>query len=105
MNCLRRNVLLLMFLACLGLAGQAQDEPRQPHVGRVLDWSYHHVTVSGGLTDDNLDAARSEPRILFHLAERNLVRTGDDAVPVSSGSARPRERACGPAPRPPPQKG
>jgi hypothetical protein len=36
-------------LAGQGLAGQAQEQPRQQHVGRVLDWSYHHVILSGGL--------------------------------------------------------
>ena len=60
---------------CLGLAAaQAQDQPRQQHVGRVLDWSYHHVILSGGLPAADLNRAKAEPRILFRLAERNLPR-------------------------------
>lgn len=70
----RYAVLCLSLLGCLGLAGQAQDEPREQHVGRVQDWSYHHVVLSGGLPAADLNRARTEPRILFHLAERNLPR-------------------------------
>ncbi len=44
----------------------------EEHVGRVVDWSYHHIVVSGPISTANLDRARREPRILFHLAERNL---------------------------------
>jgi hypothetical protein len=77
MNFIRHNVLLCILLACLGLAADAQDQPRHQHVGRVLDWSYRHIMVSGGLNDGNLQAAKVEPRILFHLAERNLVPAGD----------------------------
>jgi hypothetical protein len=61
-----------MFLACLGRIGQAQEQPPQQHVGRVLDWSYRHVTLSGGLLAADLDRAKVEPRMLFHLVERNL---------------------------------
>lgn len=78
--------LLVSFAVC----GQAQvnhaqndqmdDQPRQQHVGRVMDWSYHHMVLSGGLAAADLDRARTEPRILFRLAERNLART-----PVRSG--------------------
>ena len=70
----RRAVLCWLLVACLGLVGQAQDEPRPQHVGRVLDWSYHHVTLSGGLPGADLERARTEPRILFRLAERNPPR-------------------------------
>ena len=61
-------------LASLSVFGQAQsqDQVRQQHVGRVLDWSYHHVVLSGGLPAADLKRAKAEPRILFHLAERNL---------------------------------
>jgi hypothetical protein len=69
----RYGRLLSGFLfASLGVSGQAQDQPRQQHVGRVQDWSYHHVILSGGLPTADLNQARSEPRILFRLAERNL---------------------------------
>ena len=62
-------------VAWLALAlAQAQEEPRQQHVGRVQDWSYHHVTLSGGLPAADLEKAKTEPRILFRLAERNLLR-------------------------------
>lgn len=70
----RYVVLCLAFVACLNLAGRAQDESRPQHVGRVLDWSYRHVTLSGGLPAADLSRARFEPRILYHLAERNLPR-------------------------------
>jgi hypothetical protein len=70
---LRRHILLsVVFLACLGSAGQAQDQLPPQHVGRVLDWSYRHVALSGGLPAADLDRAKVEPRILFRLAERNL---------------------------------
>jgi hypothetical protein len=60
----------LPLVACLGLAGRAQEQPPRQHVGRVLDWSYHHVTMSGGLPAADLDKARVEPRILYRLVER-----------------------------------
>lgn len=87
MTFLRRHLpLLLVLLACLVPAGQAQDpdrdqdrdtdqdQARPQHVGRVLDWSSHHVILSGGLVAADLDNARTEPRILYRLAERNLSR-------------------------------
>jgi len=75
MKLLRYRRLLFGFLvASLGVFGQAQDQPRQQHVGRVLDWSYHHLVLSGGLPAADLDVAKAEPRILFRLAERNLPR-------------------------------
>jgi hypothetical protein len=71
----RRPFLLSgLFLTCLGQIGQAQGQPRQQHVGRVVDWSYHQVILSGGLQTADLDKATVEPRILFRLAERNLSR-------------------------------
>ena len=75
MKLIRRHFLLSgLFLTSLGQVGQAQDQPRQQHVGRVLDWSYHQVTLSGGLQTADLDEAKVEPRILFRLAERSLSR-------------------------------
>ncbi len=74
MKRIRRNVLVcLCVVVCLGLAGQPQEDPNAGHMGHVIDWSYHHVVVSGSITNANLDRARGEPRILFHLAERNLA--------------------------------
>jgi len=67
-------VLCLAFVACLSLAGSAQDESRQQHVGRVLDWSYHHVTLSGGLPAADLNRVKTEPRILYRSVERNLAQ-------------------------------
>ncbi|MGZ4732825.1 MAG: hypothetical protein ACXVZH_11855 [Terriglobales bacterium] len=75
MKFLRRLIMpAVLFLAWLGLAGQAQDQARQPHVGRVQDWSYRHVVLSGGLPAADLGRAKAEPRILSRLAERNLHR-------------------------------
>jgi len=48
----RYVVLCLSLVACLGSAAQAQDEPREQHVGRVQDWTYSHVTMSGGLRSE-----------------------------------------------------
>ncbi len=73
MKRINRNLLwCLSLLGCLTLAGQSQVDFSEGHVGRVVDWSYHHIVVSGPITNANLDRARREPRILFHLAERNL---------------------------------
>jgi hypothetical protein len=68
------RLLLGFLLASLSVLGQAQDQSRQQHVGRVLDWSYRHVVLSGGLPAADLDQAKGEPRILFRLAEQNLPR-------------------------------
>ena len=68
----RYGVWCLSLIASFGQAAQAQEQPPQQHVGRVLDWSYRHVTLSGGLRAADLDRAKVEPRMLFHLVERNL---------------------------------
>ena len=52
-----------------------------------MDWTYHHVSVSGPLSTENIDRARSEPRILFRLAERNLPRVGAIGRSGSAGTA------------------
>jgi hypothetical protein len=75
----RYVVLCLSVTACLGGIGQAQEQPPRQHVGRVVDWSYHHVTLSGGLPAADLDRAKAEPRILFRLAERNLPSASAEA--------------------------
>jgi len=69
---LYRSLLAGFLLAVLNGFGQAQDQPGQQHVGRVVDWSYRHLVLSGGLAAADLDRAKSEPRILFRLVERNL---------------------------------
>ena len=84
----------------LAQLARAQDQPRQQHVGRVQDWSYRHVTMSGGLPAADLDKAKAEPRILFRLAERNLHRARcelarADSVGVTAvrgGRSAPRSR-------------
>jgi hypothetical protein len=75
----RYVVLCLWVTACPGGVGQAQEQPPRQHVGRVVDWSYHHVTLSGGLPAADLDRAKAEPRILFRLAERNLPSASTEA--------------------------
>jgi hypothetical protein len=75
----RYVALCLSVTACLGGIGQAQEQPPRQHVGRVVDWSYHHVTLSGGLPAADLDRAKAEPRILFRLAERNLPSASAEA--------------------------
>ncbi len=75
MTILRRCVLFYSFLlVSVALAAQDAGQALEHHVGRVMDWSSRHVIVSGGLSDTNLDSAAHEPRVLFRLAERNLVR-------------------------------
>jgi len=79
-SCCRRLVLMLV-LAIVPLAGRGEKPHRQKHVGRVTDWTHHHVVLSGGLSPANLDAARKEPRVLSHLVERNLLRVSLDGSP------------------------
>jgi hypothetical protein len=88
-NC-RDVVVCLPLIACLGLAGQAQEQPRPQHVGRVQDWSYRHVMMSGGLSLANLRKAKVEPRILLRLAERNLPSPSADARRLGPGVRGPR---------------
>ena len=79
MTDLRRWVLFSLFLVvAVGLAAQDAGQVVEHHVGRVMDWSSRHVIVSGGLSDPNIDSARHESRVLFRLAERNLVRPSGD---------------------------
>ena len=53
----RYAVLCLSLVVCRGLAGQSQTAP-EGHVGRVVDWSYHHIVASGPLSAVNLERAR-----------------------------------------------
>jgi len=76
-----------LILAAVSVGAPAQISP---HVGRVTDWSSHHLVVSGGPSAANLKAAEAEPRILFYLADRNLVRVEDGTLkflPAASDSA------------------
>ena len=77
-----RNLQRLVFVitAVAAWAAQPAATGQPEHVGRVMDWTYRHITVSGGLSRRNLRAARSDPRILFHLAQRNL-KDGPDPRP------------------------
>ena len=84
----RYLALRLSLIACLVVVGQGQEQPRHQHVGRVQDWSYHHVTMSGRFSSADLDKARVEPRILYRLAERNLPSATGDAR-ANSGSLMP----------------
>jgi hypothetical protein len=77
----------LFSLATLG-AQQAPSSWQTEHIGRVQDFTARHVTVSGGLTSENISAAQTEPRVLLHLNQRALLeRTVDD-----SADFRPQER-------------
>ncbi|HTR24507.1 MAG TPA: hypothetical protein VMI10_11025 [Terriglobales bacterium] len=67
----------------LGFVSLAPAQNPRGHVGRVSDWSTHHLVVSGGPSAANLKAAETEPRILFYLVDRNLVRAEDGTVSVS----------------------
>jgi hypothetical protein len=90
MTFFHRRFFLLPLMLLLPLVGPAQESPRPKHVGRVLDWSYRHIVVSGGLSAENLAAAKTEPRILFHLAERNLRQSAG-----ASGQAGENDLASG----------
>jgi hypothetical protein len=84
MNPLRRfRVVSWLLLAAVPLAAQTKEQFNRTQVGRVTDWSYGHIVVSGGASAVNLEAARTEPRILFHLVERNLSRVHDGTLSSS----------------------
>lgn len=84
MSSLMRRMRLWMVLLGFSVTSVAQQPSAaaQGHVGRVQDWSYHHVVYSGGWTASDMSAAaKREPRILFRLAERML--DGDRERPIS----------------------
>jgi hypothetical protein len=83
----RFTVAFCLLLAALPLAAQVPDQLKPKHVGRVSDWSYRHIIFSGGASPANLEAARTEPRILFHMAERNLlpIHDGVRSFPIARG--------------------
>src|ERR1700722_19208548 len=76
-----------LVLAAFSLSASAQLG--QGHVGRVTDWSSHHLVVSGGPSTANLKAAKTEPRILFQLADRNLARLGNGEMKSSAAVPTP----------------
>ena len=71
-----RRLQLCVVLLGLAVLCSAQELPsvfQGQHMGRVQDWTSRQLVFSGGLKDADLNAiARTEPRILFRLAERNL---------------------------------
>jgi hypothetical protein len=71
----RHYSIIVLLLCGFSVAAQSQN---QAHVGRVSDWTFHHLVVSGGATPANLEAAKAEPRILFRLTERDpsLIHDG-----------------------------
>lgn len=87
----RYAVLCLSLVVCWSLAVQAQEQVRQQHVGRVMDWSYSHVTMSGGLSAPDLEKAKVEPRILSRLVERNLRPASADGRRFGPGLRGPRQ--------------
>ncbi len=80
-----------LLIAGLPLAAQVNNPFSQTHVGRVTDWSSRHIVVSGGPSAANLEAARTEPRILFHLAERNLVQVHEGTVSLPAALQDPED--------------
>jgi hypothetical protein len=87
MNPLRR--LCVVSGIILGIFHSASAQSAQPHVGRVSDWSSRHLAVSGGPSAANLKAAATEPRILFYLADRNLVRFQNGALKFFANAPSP----------------
>jgi hypothetical protein len=82
MSLMMRYLQVSVFVMSWVAASAAQQQhPQEQHVGRVSDWTSHHVVVSGGLDAANMVAAKAEPRILFHLAERNLQIMRHDDPP------------------------
>jgi hypothetical protein len=81
------SVTYCLVLGAFSLPASAQLG--QSHVGRVTDWSSHHLVVSGGPSTANLKAARTEPRILFQLADRNLARLGNGEMKSSAAVSAP----------------
>jgi hypothetical protein len=71
-----RRLQLSVVLLALAVMCTAQELPSAfngQHMGRVQDWTSRQLVFSGGLKGVDLNAiARTEPRILFRLAERNL---------------------------------
>ena len=78
-----RNFSLVSCLIVGVLSSAAPAQLNPGHVGRVTDWSSHHLVVSGGPSAANLKAAETEPRILFQLADRNLVRVKNGGLRFS----------------------
>ena len=64
----------------------AAQEPQ--HV--VLDWTSHHLAVSGGRTPENLRAAKYEPRVLFHMPGQVEPNPSERQFPVPPLAAQKR---------------
>jgi len=77
-------VFLLFFLGLSLVAAGQQQGPsfHVKHMGNVHDWSSHQFILSGGLTPDNLQRARMEPRILLELQQRNIGNSPLPPAPV-----------------------
>jgi len=76
---------LVLVLSSLALA-QQNSVFREKHVGRVQDWTMNHIVFSGGLQGADLQTAiEAEPRILFHLAARNLDGAAGTATRAPQG--------------------
>lgn len=75
-----RNYCVAFALLLVSSFLQAQKAPawQSKHIGKVHDWTSTHVFASGGLTEDNVRLARTEPRVLMQLGARNVL--GDRAV-------------------------
>jgi hypothetical protein len=76
-----RFLISCLIVGVLSVPATAQRS--RGHVGRVTDWSSHHLIASGGPSAANLKAAETEPRVLFQLADRNLVRVQNGGVRFS----------------------
>jgi len=69
----RLELCLVLFAGVSSALAQQAATFNGQHIGRVQDWTVRHLVFSGGLQGADLAAAtKAEPRILFHLAERNL---------------------------------
>jgi len=86
MTPIRRAYLIWLVSGVVCVSAPAQLS--RGHVGRVTDWTSHHLVVSGGPSAANLTAAESEPRILFQLADRNLVRVPAGELKFSPAAPR-----------------
>ncbi len=73
-------------LTCLALAANLAAQSRDnPHVGRVLDSSYHHLLVSGGLMSTSVFAARQEPRVMMRLQQSAANAEARQQLAIAGG--------------------
>ncbi|HEY7098140.1 MAG TPA: hypothetical protein VH437_15545 [Terriglobales bacterium] len=77
----RLHLLPLVLVLTAPVIAQQDSVSREKHVGRVQDWTMNHIVFGGGLLGADLQTAiEAEPRILFHLAARNLDGMAGTAV-------------------------